>query len=52
MEITDVVIVVLAIVTLFNARKVDWKCKNTLVVAAITLTLISLGDALFSIFEI
>jgi len=52
MEITDVVIVVLAIVTLFNARKVDWKSKKTLVVAAITLTLISLGDALFSIFEI
>lgn len=50
MENTDIVIVVLAIATLINARNVDWKSKTTYKVASITLTVIALGVALFSIF--
>lgn len=50
MESTDIAIVVLAIATLINARNVDWKSKTTYKVSAITLTVIALGVALFSIF--
>ena len=50
MEFTDIAIVVLAIATLINARNVDWKSKTTYKVSAITLTVIALGVALFSIF--
>jgi hypothetical protein len=50
MENTDIAIVVLAIATLINARNVDWKSKTTYKVSAITLTVIALGVALFSIF--
>ena len=50
MDFTDIAIVVLAIATLINARNVDWKSKTTYKVSAITLTVIALGVALFSIF--
>ena len=50
MENTDIAIVVLAIATLINARNVDWKSKTTYKVSAITLTVIALAVALFSIF--
>ena len=50
MEYTDIAIVVLAIATLINSRNVDWKSKTTYKVSAITLTVIALGVALFSIF--
>ena len=50
MEITDIAIVVLAIATLINVRNVDWKSKTTYKVSAITLTVIVLDVALFSIF--
>ena len=49
MESTDIAIAVLAIATLINARNVDWKSKTTYKVSAITLTVIALGVALFSI---
>ena len=49
-ESTDIAIVGLAIATLINARNVDWKSKTTYKVSAITLTVIALGVALFSIF--
>ena len=50
MENTDIAIVVLAIATLINVRNVDWKSKTTYKVSAITLTVIALAVALFSIF--
>tara|TARA_A100001037_G_C14889995_1_gene517950 strand:+ start:299 stop:493 length:195 start_codon:yes stop_codon:yes gene_type:complete len=49
-ESTDIAIVGLAIATLINARNVDWKSKTTYKVSAITLTVIALVVALFSIF--
>ena len=49
-ESTDIAIVGLAIATLINARNVDWKSKTTYKVSEITLTVIALVVALFSIF--